>query len=116
MKYICYKKILSKIADQEIKDPQDIKAILEVIKAQELSCSIRIHDENGGSVSFKEIRINSISEDSFSYTVLTQTSRLQKSSKFEDLDFLELTCVDAIMAFLKPGTDRWNLIDPDDGT
>ena len=115
MKYICYKKVISKIAEQDIKDPEDIKAILSVIKAQELSCSIRILD-NDRATSFKEIRISSIDEDSFSYLVMTQSSQLKKRSKFIDLDFLELTVVDAILASLKPGIDRWSLIDPDNDT
>jgi len=115
VKYICYKKVISKIAEQDIKDPEDIKDILSVIKAQELSCSIRILD-NDRATSFKEIRISSIDEDSFSYLVMTQSSQLKKRSKFIDLDFLELTVVDAILASLKPGIDRWSLIDPDNDT
>jgi hypothetical protein len=110
MKYVCYKKVLSKIAEQDVKDPEDIKSILKVIKEQELSCSIRILD-NDKITSFKEIRISSIDEDSFAYLVITPSSQLKKKSKFTDVDFLELIVVDAILAYLKPGTDRWSLIE-----
>jgi hypothetical protein len=112
MKYVCYQKILSKIADQEVKDPEDIKSILNIIKEQELSCSVRILD-NESTVSFKEIRISSVDEDSFAYTVVTPSSRLNKRSKFTDIDFLELIVIDSILASLKPGTDRWSLLSPD---
>lgn len=110
MRYICFKKILSKIADEDIRDADSIKTIFTTIERHDLTFSIRAK----GGVRFDKARILSLNEDTLSYLVFTSSSKLKKESRYEDIEEIELVLVDDILAYFKPRASRWSLLDADD--
>lgn len=110
MKYVCYKKTVSKVVDQEITDPEDVKAILEVVCNHELTCSVQIKDVHG-ILSYRKVRIKSLGEDSFQYVTYSSSSTLKREAKYADLLHLEMITVDQVLSVLKPNINRWNLIE-----
>jgi len=113
MKYKCYKKTISKVADSDITELEDIKAILEVIYNHELTCSMQIQDTNG-ILCYKKVRVKNIADEKFSYVTFTSSSTLKRTARYVDILSLEMITVDQILAVLKPNINRWNLLEAGD--
>lgn len=107
MKYVCYKKTISKVADEEIKDVPTIKAILNSIHENEITCSMKLEE----GLSYDKIRITELGDTSFKYIIFNSNATLRKSSGYKDISYLEIITVDNVLSGLKPGIERWNLLD-----
>ena len=110
MRYVCYKKTISKIVDEEIEDEVSIKALLSSLWENEITCSLTLKD----NIFHNKVRITGINETGFDYVVFTTNATLRKSSQFKDVLYLEMTAIDSILAVLKPKIERWNLLGTED--
>ena len=110
MKYVCYKKTVSKVVDEEIKDIDGIKSLLAALFQNEITCSMRL---KSGQF-FDKTRITKMDDDMFHYVIFNSNAKLKKQSQYDDIVYLEITTVDNILSGLKPEIDRWNLLDAED--
>jgi len=110
VKYVCYKKTVSKVVDEEIKDVPSIKALLTTLHENEMTCAMKLD----GGLSHDKVRITELDDTTFRYVVFSSNAKLRKSTGYKDITYLEITTVDNILSGLKPGIDRWSLLDPGD--
>ena len=110
MRYVCYKKTVSKVADEEIKDVPSIKILLTTLFESEMTCALKL--ESG--LSHDQVRITELGETSFKYTVFNSNAKLRKTSGYKEITYLEIVTVDNILSGLKPGIDRWSLLDAEE--
>ena len=108
MRYVCYQNTVSRIVDENILLDDEISSILHNIKKEELTCLIHLKDGE----QFLKVRIKDIKKNEFSYYVYTIESKLNKSSLFTDIVYLEIIVEDRILSYLKTNASRWSLLDP----
>lgn len=108
MRYKQFRQHITKVVDQDISDLDQIKSIVRLIKESNLDCSIRI--SNGPVHEFT--RIKSITDESFSFTVIGGTSSLRRTARYEDIESLEVvTDVESMVKF-NDKVSRFMLLDP----
>ena len=110
MKYVCYKKTISKVADENIQDVETIQSLLKCIHQSEHTCSLRMQS----GIYYDQVRITHLNEDNFQYVVFSSNAKLHKVSAYLDIAYLEVVTVDNIISGLKPNVDRWDLLDAED--
>jgi len=110
MRYVCYKSIISRVVDEKITSSEDRRAILSAICENGITCSLHLKE----GVQFPQVRITKITETKIEYVVYTAMAILKKTSVIDEIEYLEVTVSDKVLAYVKPKTDRWDLLDPMD--
>ncbi len=108
MRYTRLKTTISRIYDGILDDPEDIRNILVSLKDKEVTCSIKLKSGlMGNPVRILEVNDN----DSFKWMMMKQRASLRRTSKFDDIDTLEVNTCDEITV-KKREASRWSILDP----
>lgn len=108
MRYVKLKKIVSRIVDEVVDDPETVRAIVQLVKDKSLDCIIQLND----NPKMSPARIVDYNDEGFTFLVIHRMSRLRKECKYKDLSYLEVTTQDEILVRTRKGISRWMLLDP----
>lgn len=107
MHYKRTKVVETVVYDGEIKDPADVKAIIESLCNHEYDVSMRVAGE---VVIHPRVRIISVGEETFKFSIIGIGSSLTKTARYQDIESLSVSSNDMYSAQMKPGITRWSLL------
>ena len=108
MRYIRLKTSIARLVDDNIDDPEVVRAILQQLKDKELTCSIRL----GNGPIMPSVRITGVDDNGISIRIFQKGSSLIKNAGYNEIDYLEVNTQDEIMLKNKEKVTRWTLLDP----
>ena len=108
MRYIKFRTIVSKTADQEIDDINDIKSILSILANKELDCCLQLVD----GPKMELARILELGDQHFKFRAITNTASMIRKIRYEEIKQLEVYDLDLTTISSKPRISRWMILEP----
>ncbi len=109
MRYICFKKIVTKIFDEILDDKTEVLALLNNLKEKEITCSVQIRC----GMEHEGARILDVGEDEFTWRLIKNGVSLKQSTLIADIKRISVMTDDEITAKIKPNPSRWSTLDLD---
>lgn len=109
MRFVKLKTTVSKVVDEHVDDIKTIKSMIELIKSQEITCSIRLAD----GPKYQGCRIDKVSDEEFGFRIINTRSTLRKKASLTDIEYLEINTSSDVLSRSKPNVSRFSLLDPE---
>ena len=107
MRFVRYRTVVTKVADEEISDTEDLRVILRFLKDKKIPCSLRLTQ---GPL-FEVVRISDVSE-TVAFNINKDHSILRKRVEYEEIDYLEVHVEDEILSKLNQNVGRFFFLGP----
>ena len=108
MRYIRIQKVVKTICNDDVKDLNVIKNLLEQLKNKELFCSITLGSEHQN---FPKTRIFEIKEQCFGYRSFFDGATIVDYAEYKNIKELKIETTIEKMTNINDQDSRWNLLD-----
>lgn len=107
MRYICSKRVVTKIFDGLVENEDDIVKLLNFVCSKDIICTLKLST----GMKFDKVKILSIQDKIFRWKYMKNHSTLDTTSNIADIDCLEVEADGGLFTGLDPNPSRWTVLD-----